>query len=419
MKRHLASVILAFAVALVFCSNLVAQDWTAFLGSDGKAKAPDAVVPTEWSESENLAWKADLPGPGSSSPIVVGDRVIVTCFVDKGATSRQVLCFNKNDGKKLWSVEYPIDYREDGFRGYIMEHGYASNTPVTDGQNVYVFLGKGGVHSISLDGKKGWSFDVGKGTSNRAWGSASSLVLYQDYIIVNAAEEAKAIIAINKNTGKQVWRQDADLLELTYGTPRIVSANGKDELVISVPTEVWSLDPNTGELNWFADSPTSGNVSPSLIVDGESIYGFGGYRSSGSIAIKAGGKDDVTKSKVLWSARTSSYVATPLIHDGKFYWIDDRGLAYSTSAKDGEVVYRKRVNGLTGRPVYASPVLIGKYIYVVTRRAGTIVYPPGDTFAPIARNQFAGDKTDFNASPAVSDGKLYLRSDQALYCVGN
>ena len=418
MSSQFLSSLFATILLLSSPSCLLAQDWPAFLGPDGTAKAPDANVVTEWSESKNLAWKVDLPGPGSSSPIVVGDKVIVVCSIGKEPESRKVLCFNKNDGGELWSVDYPIDYREDGFRGYLMEHGYASNTPVSDGENVYVFLGKGGVHSISLDGKKGWSFDVGKGSSNRRWGSAASLALHNDNVIVNAAEEAKSIIAVNKKTGKEVWRQDASMLELAYGTPRVVSAGEEDELVIAVPTEVWALRPDTGKLKWFAESPTSGNVSPSVIVDGETVYSFGGYQSKGSIAIKAGGKKDVTKANVLWTSRISSYVATPLLHEGKLYWIDDKGTASCTLAKDGTEVYRERVDGLSGRPVYASPLLIGDYIYVVTRRGGTIVYSPGDKFEPIARNKFDGDKTDFNATPAVSDGKLFLRSNQALYCVG-
>ncbi|QDT03991.1 outer membrane biogenesis protein BamB [Rubripirellula lacrimiformis] len=402
--------------------ELFADDWPEFLGPGGTAKSAD-VVPITWSDSENLAWKQDLPGSGSSSPIVVGDQVIVTCYVSGDEAKRQVISFDKSTGNQQWSVDFPINYREDGYQGYITEHGYASNTPVSDGQNVYVFLGKGGVHCISLAGTKMWSFDVGKGSSNRQWGSASSPVLYQDKLFVNAAEEAKAILCLEKTTGKELWRTDADMLELTYGTPRIVRLdNAKVELVISVPEEIWALNPDTGKLNWYASSPMTGNVSPSVIVDGNTIYSFGGYRASGSIAVNAGGgtgqEKDVTDTHVRWTNPSSSYVATPLLHDGRLYWIDDRGIAYCTSAKDGEVIYRARVSNLeNGRPVYASPILIGKHIYVVTRRSGTIVFSPGESFSPETQNKFASDETDFNASPAVSDGKLYLRSNQSLYCI--
>ena len=211
------------------------------------------------------------------------------------------------------------------------------------------------------------------------------------------------------------------MLELTFGTPRIVDlADGKQELVISVSLgEIWAMNPDTGKLRWFSQTPMTGNVSPSVVVDGDTVYSFGGYRSSsGSISVRVGGDNDVSKSNVNWTGRATSYVATPVLYKDKFYWIDDRGLAHSSDAKTGKDVYKARVSGLTGRPVYASPVEVNGNIYAVTRKAGTIVYPPGDKFTPMARNIIAGDNTDFNASPAFSDDRIYLRSNQALYCIG-
>lgn len=401
--------------------QLSAGDWAGFLGTDADARSLDSV-PQTWSDSENLIWKKELPGTGSSSPIIVGERLIVTCYVADGQKGkRQVLCFNKNDGAVLWSVDFPIQYEEDKLQGYITEHGYATNTPVSDGEYVYVFLGKGGVHCLSLEaGEIMWGYDAGKGSSNRRWGSASSLILYKNLVIVNAAEESKALIALDKATGNEVWREDADMLELTFGTPRIATlANGEDELVISVASEIWGMNPATGKLKWFADSPTGNNVSPSIIVDDQTVYGFGGYQTSGSVAVTIGGKDDVTQSNVLWKSRSTSYVATPLLIENRFYWIDDNGIAHCSSAEDGQAVYRQRVKGIKGgHPVYASPVFIGGKIYVTSRKSGTYVYLPGDRFDPLSKNIFESDESDFNASPAVSNNRLYLRSDQAIYCVG-
>jgi len=410
--------LIAKLCGLVLATQGVANDWPQFLGPDGAARSSD-VVPTMWDETNNMLWKVELPGSGSSSPIIVGDKAFVTCYVTgDGSEKRMVLCFDKKTGDKKWSVDFPIEYREDAYSGYIQEHGYASNTPASDGKQLFVFFGKGGVHALDFNGKILWSVDVGKESSNRQWGSAASLLLFENSVIVNAAEESQAIIALDKTTGKELWRQEAAMLELTYGTPRLVNLpDGKKELVISVPSEIWALNPSTGKLNWFAETPMTGNISPSVVVDHETVYSFGGYRSSGSISVRAGGDGDVTKTDVNWTGRASSYVATPLLHEGRFYWIDDRGLANSISAKNGEVVYRERVSGLSGRPVYASPVLIGGKIYVVTRRGGTIVYVPGGKFKPIAFNKIASDESDFNASPVVSDSRLYLRSNQALYCI--
>ena len=407
------------AVVFLFSSSCPAQDWPQFLGPDGRAQSGE-TVPIQWSESENLLWKFDLPGGGSSSPIIVGQQVFVTCYSDnKNSIRRYAVCLDKATGKQLWAKQFDADYREDAYSGYLTEHGYASNTPVSDGQNLFVFFGKGGVHAFDLEGNELWSVDVGKDSSNRRWGSAASLVLFENTVIVNAAEESRAIIALDKATGKEVWRQSAEMLELAYGTPRLVSVgDDQHELVISVPEEIWGLNPKSGKLKWSAVTPMTGNVTPSVIVDDQTVYSFGGYQSSGSVAVRAGGKGDVTQSLIKWTSRSSSYVATPLLYQDRFYWIDDRGIASCTSAEDGTVVYQARVKNLTGRPVYASPVLIGKNIYVVTRQFGTIVYPPGKAFEPIAQNVIKGDETDFNASPAVSQGKLYLRSNQSLYCIG-
>ena len=153
-----AALITLFGTANV--ASTFAGDWPGFLGPGASAHSSDSV-PTRWSESENLAWKVDLPGSGSSSPIVARNKLIVTCYVNQATPMRQVFCFDKLTGKQLWAVDFPIDYREDGYRGFITEHGYASNTPATDGQDVFVFLGKGGVHRISLDGETKWSVDAG------------------------------------------------------------------------------------------------------------------------------------------------------------------------------------------------------------------------------------------------------------------
>ena len=411
-------------VSTLFCFQplVAAQDWPQFLGPNADAKSTDSV-PTEWDAKKNMTWKFDLPGAGSSSPIIIGDRVFVTCFDSQsGSVVRHVVCVNKKDGTKIWSKEIKADYQEDGFNGYLREHGYASNTPVSDGESLFVFLGKGGVYAFDLDGNQKWHKEVGKQSSNRRWGSAASLLLVENKVIVNAAEEARAVIAFDKSTGEETWRADSDMLELAFGTPRIVTSEGGDsQIVLSVPGEVWSLKPETGKLRWYVTTPLTGNVSPSIVVKDNLIYSLGGYRSKGSVAINVdgkGGAKDLSDSNKLWTSQSTSYVATPLLHEDVFYWIDDRGLANASSATDGTEIYRQRVKGLTGRPVYASPVLIGEHIYVVTRNAGTIVYPPGKAFEPIARNVIEGDTTDFNASPAVSDNRLFLRSDQALYCIG-
>jgi len=413
------------------CAGASAADWPQFRGPGG-AGLGESSVPVTWSDTQNLRWKTPLPGPGSSSPIVQGDHVFVTCYSGVGGEGarpegpaklmRHILCVRKADGSVVWQRDLAAELPEDDYEGFLTEHGYASSTPVTDAAGtVFAFFGKSGVVAFGPEGKQLWQTAVGKESSNRRWGSAASLVLQGDNVIANAAEESQSIRALDRITGQQAWKAEGAALELAYGTPGLVSLDdGSQELVIAVPGEVWGMDPVSGKMLWHADMGLTGNVSPSVIVDGTTIYVFGGFRSSGSLAIRAGGRGDVTRSHVLWTSRNSSYVATPLLHDGHLYWIDDRGQAFCAAAATGELVYRERVEGMAqgGRPVYASPVLSAGRLYVVSRWSGTFVLPASPRYEILAQNRFESDDSDSSGTPAISDGELFLRSGRFLYCVG-
>jgi outer membrane protein assembly factor BamB len=379
-------------------------------------------VPTHWSDSDNVKWTLPLPGAGSSSPIVIGERIFVTCYrVAESQLTRSLLCVDAKTGKVLWEQQHESQVLEDPYQGYLTEHGYASHTPVSDGNQVIAFFGKSGVHAFDMDGTKLWTCQVGTESGNRQWGSAGSLVLVDDLVIVNASEEARAIIAIDKATGKERWRAEAESLELTYGTPSVVTkSDGSKEIIIAVPGEVWGLNPKSGKLLWFVETTLTGNISPSPLVRDESIFVFGGYRSSGSYRIRSGGKGDATQTHVEWTSRSSSYVATPIHYDGLLFWIDDQGIAWCLDAENGKEIYRSRVPGLKsgGRPVYASPILAGGNFYVVTRLDGTLVIPAQREFAVLAQNHLAGDTSDFNATPAIYRDNIILRSNANLYSIG-
>ena len=422
------AVVCFFALSLR-ASIGTADDWTRFRGANGAGHSESTALPTKWSDAENLTWTVELPGPGSSSPIVSGDRIFVTCYSGYGVEPggdfsslvRHLVCVDAKSGHILWDRSVTAPKREDRYQGYISEHGYASNSPTTDGKMVFAFHGKSGVYAYDMDGKELWSHMVGTESSNRQWGSAASLTLFNDKLIVNAAEEGRSIMALDKATGKELWKSEAATLELCYGTPSLVAReDGKTDLVIAVPGEVWGLNTETGKLAWFVVSQLTGNVSPSPVVVDNSIFVFGGFRSSGSYRIRAGGKSDVTSTHIDWHSRCSSYVATPVHHDGHLFWIDDQGIAWCLNAKTGEQVYRERVPGLKsgGRPIYSSPIFAGGRLYVVTRRDGTLIIPATTTFSIEAQNIIESDATDFNATPAVYGDQLLLRSNRRLYCVG-
>lgn len=418
--------------ALVLATSLSAADWPRFLGPEGTAVSDTAKVPLIWSDDENLRWKVATPGPGSSSPIVQGDKVFLTCWSgygdreganDPAKLQRHLLCYELATGKKLWEQVVPSKAEEDPWQGFLTEHGYATHTPVADREQVYVFFGKTGALAFDHDGKQVWHTPLGTGSGRNRWGSGASPILWGDLLIVNAADESRALVALDKKTGRQVWKADGDAIGMAYGTPSVITAEGRTDLVFALGEEVWGLNPETGKLRWFATHKLPGNVSPGIVTDGRTAYLFGGYPTQGSVAVKLGGKGDVTASHVLWSTNSSSYVPTPVLHEGRLHVVNDAGFALCLDAATGKEIYRERVidsGGGRGRgkPFYASTVRVGDRLYCVSRRGGTYVLAASATFEKLAHNIFASDDSQFHGTPAILPDGLLLRSDKALYRVG-
>lgn len=407
-------------LTLLTIASVSADDWNRFRGNDGQGTSA-TTVPTEWDTSNHLAWSVELPGAGSSSPIVVGNRIFVTFYDGESGDDAQrgLICLDAATGKKLWQETISGPQREDSYSGYLKEHGYASGSPVSDGERVFAFFGKAGAVAFTVDGQKLWQKDLGQMSSNRRWGSGASPVLSGTTLIVNASEESRAIFGLDAATGKELWKAEYDRLELCFATPVIVQGEGDvTEAVISMPGEVWGLNTENGKLRWYCEIDNGGNVSPSVVVGQKAFYTFGGYPAQETNAIKRGGRKNISDSHRLWQSRDSSYVPTPLLHDNHLYWVSDKGQAFCMNAETGETVTRARLSGLAsgGRPVYASPVKAGDLIYVVTRRSGTFVFEATPEMKQVAHNP-ALDESDFNASPAIANGKMYLRSNSKLYCI--
>lgn len=423
MKPLLTILVLVFALV-----QTSAADWLQFRGPNASGIAEGANPPVEWSASKNLRWKTEMPGPGSSSPIVVGNRIFVTCWSGYGDGSgggvddlkRHLVAIDRGDGKVVWQQTVPSKAREDEYRRFLDEHGYASHTPTSDGKTVFAFFGKSGVHAYALDGRKLWEKQVGTLSNNRRWGSAASLMLYDGRLIVNAADEARAILALDPKNGEEIWRAPGDSLELSFGTPIVVKEQGRESLVLGVPNEVWALNPSNGKLRWLAETRIPGNVSPSVVQGDGSVFVFGGYPQRGTVAIKTGGSRDVTSSHVRWRITKTTYVPTPIYRDGHLYFVNDQGRVLCLKAADGEVVYEERLPNVSGRtPAYASAVYANGNYYATTRRAGTFVIAADPKFKIVANNVIEGDRTQFNATPAISGNQIFLRSDAALYCFAN
>jgi outer membrane protein assembly factor BamB len=398
-------------------------DWEQFRGPGGLGTSTETDLPVQWSARKNIVWRTRLPGPGTSSTVTAGNRVFLTCYSgyavatdDPGKMEdlrRHVLCLHRKSGKVLWAKEFKPALPEHRYGGEGAYHGYSSSTPVTDGKRLYVFFGKSGVFCFDLDGKQLWHALVGKGISG--WGSAASPVLYKDLLIVNASVESGALVALGRTTGKEVWR--APGIGSSWNTPVLVKPSPTEvELVVSVQDRLLGLDPGTGKELWRAEG-VHRYVCPSVVAHQGVVYAIGGGHTS--LAVRAGGRGDVTKSHTLWRETKGSNVSSPVYHDGHLYWASDGGgVVYCQEAATGRLVYQKRLAPASGL-IYASPLLAGGKLYFVSQRKGTYVVAASPDFKLLAHNVFEDDGSRTNASPAVSDGQLLLRSDQYLYCIGH
>ena len=412
--------ILLFAAHVALPSFAGAQDWLQFRGPGGLGISRDKGLPVTWSADKNIVWKTDMPGAGTSSPIVVGNKIFLTCYTGYGLDKESpgdmselklhLLCLDRSSGKVLWTRDVNSVKPITPYASYIALHGYASSTPVSDGKNVYVFFDKAGVFAFDLDGKQLWQTNVGKG--NHSWGSATSLLLWKDTVIVNASVESQSLFALSKNTGAEVWK--AKGIKDSWSTPILVQVpkESKPELVVSGTKKIFGFDPDTGEELWHADS-FNWYVCPSVIAHDGVVYAL---QNSTCVAVKAGGRGDVTKTHTLWQKTFGSVVPSLVFHDGHVYWAD--GSVNCLKADDGSVVYKERLKPNSER-IYASPLLADGKLYFVSRTKGTFVVEAGPKFKLLAHNVLDPDDSVFNGSPAVSNSQLLLRSDRYLYCIGD
>lgn len=419
-------------VALLLPLTLAASaaDWNRFRGPDGLGLSGEQGLPTEWSSSKNVAWKTKLPGPGTSSPIVVGKRIYVTSYNgyaltaekpgDVSKLARQVLALDRATGEIIWTKEIPAKQPESDYSGGNNTwHGYASSTPTADDKHLYVFFGKSGVFAFNLtDGSQVWQADVGD--KSTGWGSGNSLVLFENLVIVNASIESNSLRALDKTTGKEVWKVDD--IKGARNTPNLVkTATGSHELVLSLPGnpegKLMGYDPRSGKQLWHCTGiPDGGYVCPSVVAYDGVVYAIGGRKNT-AVAVRAGGKGDVSDTHELWRVSKGSNVSSPTYHDGRLYWIHEKqGTLICLDAKTGETVFEERV---TPRPgiVYSSVTIADGKIFATSQHEGTYVFEAGKAFKQLAQNKFDEDYR-CNASLAVDRGQLLLRDDGYLYCLG-
>ncbi|WP_417391401.1 PQQ-binding-like beta-propeller repeat protein [Gimesia sp.] len=418
MIRMFLPVMLTAACLSLVPRQSQAADWSQFRGPSGNGVSESKGLPIEWNSEKNIVWKAKLPGHGSSSPVLFGDQVFVTSYTGYGLTEEDngnpadlrlhVISVNRDSGEIMWDESVSPINEVQKITKRIVDHGYASGTPACDETGVYAFFGTSGVVACDLQGKLKWQTDVGEGTAG--FGSASSPILYKDFVIVNASIESSTVYALNKSNGEVAWK--AENIERAWTTPSIVDVpGGKQELVVNQKNQIFGFDPDTGKKLWSCEG-IQDYVVPVVVQNEGILYCLGG-RSNRSIAVRPGGKGDVTKTHKLWEVNVGANVTSPVYHDGHLYWASDRGIAFCLNAKDGEVVYKNRLP--TGARLYASIVLADGKLYVTTRDSGVIVLKAGPEYVELARNEIKSDDDLFNASPAVSAGSIFLRTNSYLY----
>ena len=413
--------------------------WPGWRGN-GQGVVTGARVPLEWSETKNVLWKTELPGRGHSSPIVWGDRIFLTTAIEgdvvpgsprmkhpqpDGTDFRhpdamgddrrhafKVLAVDARDGRVVWERTawegVPVDSRHK-------KASFASPTATTDGERVYAYFGTEGLYAYDFAGTLMWKFAPGV-VGSASVGLGTSPVLYKDLVILLCDEEngeKSYIVGLDRRTGKEVWRTPRKI-ELSWATPVVVSAGGRDEVVTSGNQAIIAYDPATGKELWRMKGLENNAVATPLVGDGVIVLSSG-YPGKISLAVKPGGSGDVTGA-VLWRyEKGSAYVPSPILYEGLVYLLTDKGLVTCLDARTGAVKYEG------GRPpvpatLLASPIVVDGRLLVMSQ--------DGDTFVVKAGSEFVVERTNplgepISASAAVAGGRLYIRGEKHLFAIGS
>lgn len=394
-------------------------NWTGFRGP-GQHSRTSRTLPQSWAMDQGLAWITGLPGRGASTPVVHGDQVFLTAYDGYGLTiedagdvadlRHHVLCLDSRSGLPLWQRSIPGNRLAQPMNPELARHGFASSTPVTDGQRVYAFFGATGVFAFDRKGELLWQRNLGLGTNY--FGSSASPLLFGDLLIVNASIESGAIYGLDRMSGAVVW-WIPDVQEC-WSMPVIGSGpGGEPEMVVSSKHRVAGYDPRTGEELWHCRGIEDYVVSVPVIEQG--VCYLSGGKEKQTMAIRLGGRGDVESSHKLWEVRKiGSNVSSPVFHDGRLYIFHDSGIVQVIRAADGKLLNRHRTATRT-RP-YASPLLAGEHLLMPFHDAGIGVFRADEQCTELTTNHSGSDEP-LMASVVPVGNRFWFRSDRNLYCV--
>ena len=405
---------LALGVLLAAAATAGADNWPRFRGANGTGVAADKGIPARWGAGDIL-WKVELPGVGHSSPVVWGDRLFLETGGAKG-DGRTLLCLDANTGKPLWSRAAP-----GGSATKHPRNSFASSTPATDGRRVYAVFWDGRDVSLlayDMEGKPLWKRDLGGYRSQH--GAGMSPVVYDGRVFVNDDQDgAAALLAFDAATGKPLWRAERKPFRACYSTPFLrQKPGGGVELIAASTAGITAYDPKSGSENWAYDWTFSGmalrTVGSPVEAAGLIFAASGdGSGARGCIAVEPPAKS-ADRPKLVWSSEDRGavpYVPTVLARDGRLYAVHDKGNLVCFDARTGEQVWSKNLRCL----FTASPVLIDGKVYAPNEQGDVYVFEAGPAYTLLAKNSLG---EPVFASPAVANGRLYVRGQRHLFCVG-
>ncbi|MGL4464591.1 MAG: PQQ-binding-like beta-propeller repeat protein, partial [Planctomycetia bacterium] len=391
-------------VVVVHPNPNCADQWYRFRGPTGQGVIDAVDVPLKWSATEGVAWTTEIPGAGNASPVLWDDRLWTTAATDGGKV-RSLICLDRRDGKKLWQVDRTVEKLE---RSVISKNGYASATPVVDGERVVAFFGNAGLVCTDLDGKFLWHADLG--SFDGTHGPGVSPVRYGDLVLLlqDQAPGPSVAAAVDVKTGEVRWRKDRGGA-MGWCTPVVYATGGRDELLFTHNQRLYSLDPATGAEWWHADGPTNEPV-PSIVV-GDGLFFCTSGRNGPTLAIAAGGKGDVTTTHRVWaSPRGGPHVPSPVLVGGHLFLINDRGILTCLSTTDGSTKEQRRLPG----KFTASPTAVGDKLLLTSEDGDTLVVTADPEMKILHTNRL---EQTILASLAYSKGRLYFRTSTAVVCI--
>jgi outer membrane protein assembly factor BamB len=398
-----------FILALPLTAGLLrAEDWPGWRGPRSDGTVAESGFPLTWDAKTNVKWKTDLPGTGHSSPVVSKGRLFVAGCIE-AEKKRVLFCLDRATGQVLWQKCAVVSDLEKKHG----ENSWASSTPTADGERVYItFFDNPQMRVYCYDYEGNLIWEKNPGEFHSVHGFCSPPVLYKNLVIVNGDQDAKAyIVALDKLTGKEVWRADRPNRTRSYCPPVVVDTPTGKQLVLTGSKCVASYNPDTGEQNWLIDGPTEQFVSSMVMHDGVLLL-TAGFPKHWVMAINPAGRGNVTKTHVLWSkVNEGGYVPSPVADKGKLFLVDDGGVASCWDVKTGKQYWKER---LSGKGHHASAVAADGRIYFTADDGMTFVLNSSEEFEVLAKNPL-GDRVF--ASPAFSNGEIFIHSAKAVWCI--